>query len=89
MVPDAGVLVLGCGHVNHIVFMQYFCQNILYSWAYVIQTEYSVMLKKGGSTKIKNVKTHEARERPYKPQGITEFFLSKSSSLSTIMHTCR
>ena len=29
MTPWAGVLVLGCGHISHIVNMHYFSKNLL------------------------------------------------------------
>ena len=33
MTPGAGVLVLGCGHISHIVKMHYFIKNLLYPQA--------------------------------------------------------
>ena len=33
MTPEAGVLVLGCGHISHIVKIHYFFKNLLYSHA--------------------------------------------------------
>ena len=51
--PGAGVLVLGCGHLSHIVKMHYFFKNLLlYSQAYIRQTKYIVLINKEGSTKI-------------------------------------
>ena len=39
MTPVAGVFVLGCGHISHIVKMHYFFKNLLhYSHAYIRQT---------------------------------------------------
>ena len=53
MSPDAGVLVLGCGHLSHIVKMHYFFKNLLLlSEAYIRQTKYIVLINKEGSTKI-------------------------------------
>ena len=55
MTPGAGVLVLGCGHISHIVKMQYFFKNLLlYSQAYIRQTMYIIMMTKEDSTKIVN-----------------------------------
>ena len=31
--PRAGVLVLGCGHISHIVKIHYFFKNLIYSQA--------------------------------------------------------
>ena len=53
MSPGAGVLVLGCGHLSHMVKMHYFFKNLhLYSQAYIRQTKYIVLINKEGSTKI-------------------------------------
>ena len=52
--PRAGVFVLGCGQISHIVKMHYFFKNILYSHAFIRQTKYIVMMTKEGSTKILN-----------------------------------
>ena len=58
MFPGAGVLVLGCGHLSHIVKMHYFFKNLLlYSQAYIRQTKYIVMLTTEGSAKIVNFMT--------------------------------
>ena len=55
MLPGAGVLVLGCGHVSYIVKMHYFFKNLLlYSGAWSIQTKCIVMMTKDWSTKIAN-----------------------------------
>ena len=55
MTPRAGVLVLGCGHISHIVKMHYFLKNLhLNSHAYIGQTRYIVVMTKEGSTKIVN-----------------------------------
>ena len=53
MTPGAGVLVLGCGHISHIVKMHYFFENLLFnSQALIRQTKYVVLITKEGSTKI-------------------------------------
>ena len=58
MSPGAGVSVLGCGHLSHIVKMHYFFKNLLlYSQAYIRQTKYIVMMTKERSTKIVNFMT--------------------------------
>ena len=56
--PRAGVLVLGCSHISHIVKVYYFFKNLLlYSHAYIRQTKYIVIMTKEGSTKIVNFMT--------------------------------
>ena len=56
MTPRAGVLVLRCGHISHIVKMHYFLKNLhLNSNAYIRQTKYIVIMTKEGSTKIVTV----------------------------------
>ena len=58
MTPWAGVLVLGRGHISHIVKMHYFFKSLLlYSQAYIRQTKYKVMMTKEGSDKIINFRT--------------------------------
>ena len=53
MTPRAGALVLGCGHISHIVKMHYFWKNLHHnSHAYIRQTKYIVIMTKEGSTKI-------------------------------------
>ena len=53
--PRAGVHVIGCGHISHIVKMHYFLKNLhLNSHAYIRQTKYIVIMTKEGSTKIVN-----------------------------------
>ena len=53
MTPGLGVLVLGRGHISHIVKLYYFFKNILlYSQAQIRQTKYIVMMPKEGRTKI-------------------------------------
>ena len=53
MTPGAGVLVLGCGHISHIVKMHYFFKNLLlFSQEYIRQTKYIVLINKEGCTKI-------------------------------------
>ena len=72
MIPGAGVLVLGCGYISHIVKMHYFFKNLLSnSQALIRQTKYVVMMSKEGSTKILNFMTPGAgvscaRVWPYK-----------------------
>ena len=54
----AGFLVLGRGHLSHIVKMHYFFKNLLlYSQAYIRQTKFLVLINKEGSTKIVNFMT--------------------------------
>ena len=61
MTPGAGVLVLGRGHISHIVKMHYFFENLLlYSQAYIRLSKYVLMTTKEGSTKIVNFMTPEA-----------------------------
>ena len=58
MTPRAWVLVLGCGHISHIVKMHYFFKNLLFDpFAYIRQTMYIVLMTKEGSTKIVNFMT--------------------------------
>ena len=59
MNPGAGVLVLGHGHISHIVKLLYFFNNLLlYSHAGIDQTtKYVVMMTKEGFTKIINFMT--------------------------------
>ena len=58
MTSRAGVLLLGCDHISHIVKMHYFFKNLLlYSHAYIRQTKYIVVMTKEGSTKIVNFMT--------------------------------
>ena len=52
MTPGSGVLVLGCGHLSHIVKIHYFFKNHLYPQAWIRQTMFIVMMTKKGSTKI-------------------------------------
>ena len=70
MTPRAGVLVLGRGHISHIVKMHYFFKNFLhYFKALIRQTKYIVMMTKEGSTKIVNDprgRNSFARAWPYK-----------------------
>ena len=61
MTSGVGVLVLGRGHISHIVIMHYFFKNLLLSsQAEIRQTKYVVMMTKEGSTKIVNFVTHGA-----------------------------
>ena len=58
MTPGAGVLALGRGHISHVVKMHYFFKNLLlYSQAWIRQTNYIVMMTKKGPTKIVNFMT--------------------------------
>ena len=58
MTPGAGFFLLGCGHISNMLILHYFLKNLLlYSHAYIIQTQYIVMMTKEGSTKIANLKT--------------------------------
>ena len=60
MNPGAGVLVLGRGHISHIVKMHYFSKNLLlYSKAYR-QTMYIVIITEERSTKIMTFMTLRA-----------------------------
>ena len=53
MIPGAGVFVLGCGQISHIVTMHYFFKNLLlYTQALIRQTKYIVMMTKEVSTKL-------------------------------------
>ena len=52
MTPGSEVLVLGCGHISHIVKMHYFFKNRQYSQTWIRQTNHIVMMTKKGSTKI-------------------------------------
>ena len=53
MTPGAGVFMLGCGHISHIVKVHYFFKNLLlYSHTYIRQNKYIVVMTKEGSTKI-------------------------------------
>ena len=58
MTPGAGVLVLGRGHISHIVKLHYSFKNLLlYSQALIRQSKYVVMMTKEGSTEIINIMT--------------------------------
>ena len=58
MTPGAGILLLGSGHISHIVKMHYSFQNLLlYSHALIRQTKYKIMMTKERSTKIVNFNT--------------------------------
>ena len=81
MSTGAGVLELGCGHLNHIVKMHYFFKNLLlFSQAYIRQTKYIVLINKEGSTKIVTFMTPwagvlVARVWPYKSYSENALFL--------------
>ena len=55
-----GVLVLGCGHISHIVKMQYFFSFFVYTGAWIRQFKYTVIMTMEGSTKIVNFMTFSA-----------------------------
>ena len=58
MTPGAGVLMLGRGHISHILKMHYFFKNLLlYSQTQIRQTKYKVMMTREGSIKIVNFTT--------------------------------
>ena len=62
MTPGTGVLVLGRGHIIHIVKMHYFFKNILlYSGAWFSQTKHIIMMSKEVSIKFVNFMTLGAR----------------------------
>ena len=52
MTLGAGVLVLGRGHINHIVKMHYILKILLLYSDKIRQTKYIVMMNKDGSSKI-------------------------------------
>ena len=61
MTPGVGVLVLGWGHISHIVNIHYFFRNLhLYSRAWFRKSKCILMMMKEGSTKIVNFMTHGA-----------------------------
>ena len=58
MTPGAGVLVLGCGNISHIVKLHYFFKNLLlYSQALIRHTKHVVMMTKERYNKIVNFMT--------------------------------
>ena len=81
MTLGAGVLVLGCGHISHLMKIHYFFTNLLlYSGAWFRQTKCIVMMTKEGSTKIVNFMTPGAgvlvaRVWPYKSYSENALFL--------------
>ena len=50
MTPWAGVPVLGCGHISHILKMHYFFENLLYSWLSCRVIECIIILNRDAST---------------------------------------
>ena len=51
LTPGAGVLLLGCDHISHIVKINYSFKNLLlYSQAKIRLTKYIVIITKEGST---------------------------------------
>ena len=58
MTPGVGVLVLGCGHISHMVKIHYFFKYpLLCTQELIRQTKYVVVMTKEGSTKIVNFMT--------------------------------
>ena len=61
MTPGSGVLLLGCGHISHMIKIHYSFKNLLlYSQAKIRLTKYIVIMTKEGSTKIVNFLTSRA-----------------------------
>ena len=55
MILEAGVLVLGCGHISYIVKINYFYEKLpLYPKVEIKKLEGILMINKEGSTKIVN-----------------------------------
>ena len=83
MTPGAGLLVLGCGQIGHIVKIYYCFKNLLlYTEAYIRQTEGIVMIAKEKSTKIVNIHDPWGKGScigawPYSVNAIFLLFLSK------------
>ena len=89
MPPGAGVLVLGHGHISHIVKMHYFFKNLLYSRAWIRQKMFIVMTKE--LRVYQNSKFHDYRARilcarvwPYKSYSKAVFY-SIPTIYSTLM----
>ena len=90
--PRAGVFVLGCGQISHIVKMHYFFKNILYSHAFIRQTEYQVYTSNDDQGRIyKNCKFLDqwcrvscGKAWPYKSCSENALFLLKYSQLLDI-----
>ena len=70
MTPRAGILVLGRGKIIHTVKMLYFFTNLLFTQAYIRQTESLVMMTKKESTKIVNFRGSCAGVRSYSKHAI-------------------
>ena len=49
-----GILMLGHGFLNQKVEMHYFFENLLYSWAWIRQTNYIVIMAKQSFIRILN-----------------------------------
>ena len=64
MTHVAGVLLLGCGHISHLVKMHYFFKSSfsLLSKALIRQTKYIVMMTKEGSARVANFTTPRPRD---------------------------
>ena len=90
MTPRTGVLVIGWGHISHIVKIHYFFKNLLlHSRAYIRLTKYKVMMTK--KRVYKNCNFHDpwsrgscARVWPYKSYSENALFLKISSLLLCI-----
>ena len=62
MTPGAGVLVLGCGHISHIVKMHYFFKNLSSLLPVIDQTDYVYSIDDQGRV-YQNCKFHDPRGR--------------------------
>ena len=90
MTPRAGILVVGCGHISHIVKIHYSFENLFYSQAWNRQTKYKVIMTKEGFTQIINFMTPRAGviakwEWLYKSYSENTLFIFKNF-LSTPRH---
>ena len=81
MTPGAGVLVLGCGHISHIVKMHYFFKNLSSLLPVIDQTNYVYSIDDQGRV-YQNCKFHDPLGRgscagpwPYKSYSETALFL--------------
>ena len=87
MTPGAGVLVLGCGHISHIVKLHYFFKNLLVYFPGIDQTN-KVCSNDDQGRVYQSYKFHDPGGRgscamvwPYKSYSENVLFLEKSSSL--------
>ena len=60
MTPGAGVLVLGCGHISHLVKMHYFFKNLSSLLPVIDQTNYVYSIDDQGRV-YQNCKFHDPR----------------------------